>query len=74
MEKVREDLRGKWIIWSKEHQAWWCHNGRGYAKSVKAAGLYTLTQARAICKEANFRVKDGEVPEETMLVAADYLK
>lgn len=40
------------IIFSREHNAWWAPDSRGYKLTEQAAGRYSLEEAEAICKGA----------------------
>jgi hypothetical protein len=59
------------LIWSNEHAAWWRPSACGYTKCRPEAGQYNLAEATRIVHEANFHLRDGEEPNETM-VLADY--
>lgn len=37
------------IIFSREHNAWWAPDRRGYVNSEESAGRYTLREANDIC-------------------------
>lgn len=64
----------EWLIWSREHQGWWRAGHAGYTRATDEAGLYTLTEARAIMEKANIllaRAHDcGGLPEESIIHAA----
>lgn len=55
----------EWLIWSNEHRAWWGPGRCGYPEKVSAAGRYTLTEARDICRSRHWA--DGVTPPETMI-------
>lgn len=68
---------GKYLIWSNEHNAWWCPDHCGYTSSVDKAGRYSLSEAIEICNGANYgwntdnlRAIPNEVPisEEAALL------
>jgi hypothetical protein len=42
-----------WLIWSLEHQAWWCPRGQGYTQNLNEVGCYTQSEAKEICDNAN---------------------
>lgn len=43
-----------WLIWSNEHNGWWCANRRGYTHFRKDAGKYIYDQALEIVANANY--------------------
>lgn len=53
------------IIWSIEHQAWWCPFHKGYTKDRRDAGTYSFEEACRIVKDANIHNKD--IPNEAMI-------
>lgn len=55
----------KWLIWSHEHQAWWCANSRGYTHSRAHAGEYDLDEACDILYHANYKLQFG--PHEAIV-------
>lgn len=69
-EKVLEDRfagdKGRWLIWSNEHKAWWGTGHRGYVKMRVDAGRYTYAEAVVIVEAANLVHMDGE-PYEAMV-------
>jgi len=42
-----------WLIWSYQHNAWWRPGRMGYTHDPNKVGRYTVTEALAICNEAN---------------------
>ena len=53
------------IIWSIEHNAWWCMMANGYTKERRNAGTYTYQQAKNIVENANIGKHD--IPNEAMI-------
>lgn len=53
------------IIWSIEHDAWWCPMHRGYTKERRNAGTYTFEEALRIVKDANIGLNN--TPNEAMI-------
>lgn len=43
-----------YLIWSNEHNSWWCPDHSGYTSIIVNAGRYTLSDAIAICNGANY--------------------
>ncbi len=66
LKKLWEDSRGKWLIWSMEHNAWWKPAGVGYTESRADAGRYSYEDALQIVKLANEYHK--EKPYEAMIL------
>jgi len=56
-----------WLIWSREHQAWWLPGKMGYTRELEKAGRYSQFEARKICDDAN---RYSERTEETMIDAS----
>lgn len=44
---------GKWLVYSREHNAWWGPNHCGYFTNVEDAGRYLHADASAIVKSAS---------------------
>ena len=72
MNDAADELAGRpeveqrdWLIWSNEHGAWWGPDRCGYPFHWEQAGLYTLTEARSICKSRAWL--EGEMPPEVMI-------
>jgi len=53
-----------YLIWSDEHQGWWCPGGRGYTPRVSEAGRYSRASAMTICTNAI----PGQAAREGMLL------
>lgn len=49
-----------YVIWSHDHDMWWGPNYEGYAANLLNAGVYTETEARDICLDANYDPKGPE--------------
>lgn len=61
----------KWLIWSKEHNAWWGANRCGYVADVWESGRYDELEARDICNDANHWPPCDAPPNETMCPAPE---
>lgn len=68
------DTREKiWLIYSREHNAWWGPNHCGYVLESDGAGRYTKDEADKICADAcrgRGACGDDGVPEFAMLAPA----
>lgn len=42
-----------YVIWSREHDAWWRPGRWGYTTNIKEAGHYSLAEAVSITRHAN---------------------
>lgn len=61
-----------WLVWSREHDAWWRPNAMGYCTSVLDAGRFTLEEAINHC---NTRSRNPtEADPEVMVHVDDALK
>jgi hypothetical protein len=61
-----------WLVWSREHNAWWRPAAAGYCTSVLDAGRFTLEEATDHC---NLRSRvAGEQDPEVMIHVDDALK
>ena len=49
-----------YLIWSHEHQGWWCAGEAGYSSNIVEAGWYTKERANEIVTAA----LDGWHPKE----------
>jgi hypothetical protein len=62
---------GPFLIWSNEQRAWWSAKRAGYTTNAMDAGIYSLSDAEEICREANYRAQgprfDFIYPPETMV-------
>lgn len=55
----------QYLVWSNEHKAWWRPKRCGYTHDVRAAGRYTLEDAREICGTARSGWTDPKkLPDE----------
>lgn len=57
-----------WLVWSREHRAWWRPNAAGYCTSVLDAGRYTLEEATDHC---NTRSRDPQKDDPEVMVHMD---
>jgi hypothetical protein len=58
----------KFLIWSREHQAYWKAGRNGYTKNADEAGVYSLREGLEICQNAHEWVNlTVHGPEETLL-------
>lgn len=48
----QDDGGAAWLIYSREHNAWWRANRCGYTPNAEDAGRYTRTEAIRICDQA----------------------
>lgn len=48
-----EEQKTKWLIWSFEHDAWWCSGGKGYTNFFSLAGRFSYSDAVKIVDSAN---------------------
>lgn len=67
MSTTNLDIR-YWLIWSREHGAWWAANSMGYTKDRSRAGRYEFHAALEIVVSANQCLRDDE-PNESMCPA-----
>lgn len=56
-----------WLIYSREHDAWWGPGHVGYTRIMSQAGRYTTEEADAIVKQANIAQPPSDVHEFMML-------
>lgn len=52
-----------WLIWSNEHEAFWCADRNGYSYAIQRAGRYTFDEAFKIVKDANYPSDEHGYPE-----------
>ena len=57
----------RYLIWSREHYAYWKASKFGYTQSIAEAGRFSLREAEQICIEANKHHREGIAPEESMV-------
>lgn len=58
-----------WLVYSREHNAWWRPTASGYTNHIEAAGRYTKTAAEAHCGTRDYHDKDN--PPEVMSLAPE---
>lgn len=51
--RVVRPVASNYLIWSREHQAWWCADERGYTLEFFEAGHYSKADAERIVARAN---------------------
>ncbi len=61
----------RYVIWSNEHRRFWNPAWRGYTWLLSEAGRYTKAEADAIVLQANIAVREGEEPNEVILLAPE---
>lgn len=62
----------KYLVYSREHNAWWGPNGAGYPVKMEDAGRYTLAEAKNICSVPLHRGGDsGDGPTEFYMLAPE---
>jgi len=59
----------RYLIYSREHNAWWRAHERGYTREIDLAGSYSKARAEEICAAANFRADEIQ---EFMHIAPDF--
>lgn len=64
----------RWLIYSREHNAWWNPGEAGYTTIVYNAGRYTFAQAMKICAAANIACPHDNQDEFMMLAPEDAIK
>ena len=55
-----------WLVYSREHEAWWRPASAGYTMSIAEAGRYTKAEAARHCTSVD-RMSDGQTKEFTHL-------
>ena len=58
-----------WLVYSREHNAWWRHNKAGYTTYIDGAGRYTKSDAQGCCN-ARDEQPDGS-PSEVAVIAPE---
>ena len=51
-----------WLVYSREHEAWWRPASAGYTMSIAEAGRYTKAEAARHCTSVD-RMLDGQTKE-----------
>jgi hypothetical protein len=62
-----------YLIYSREHNAWWRPEERGYTLEIAEAGRYTAEEVRRICFAANVRPGPDGGPNEFHVPAHEAL-
>jgi len=62
-----------YLIYSREHNAFWRPGSRGYTHLVEDAGRYALDEAIEICLDANDSVHASD-PEEVVVGCPDAIQ
>jgi hypothetical protein len=62
-----------YLIYSREHNAWWRPGERGYTLELDEAGRYTALEVRRICYSANRRPGPDGGPNEFHVPAHEAL-
>ena len=60
-----------WLIYSREHNAWWNPGGHGYTTEISAAGRFPTERAEEIVENANMHLKPGSPPNEFKMLAPE---
>jgi hypothetical protein len=47
-EQIASMVEGSYLIWSKDHDAWWGPRECGYYTNILVAGVFTETRAKLI--------------------------
>ncbi len=63
MSTERGSIEDAWVIWSRQHDAWWCANECGYTDSVLLAGVYTKERAEQIEARSKSPAYADRLPE-----------
>jgi len=62
-----------WLVYSREHNAWWKENACGYASRVEDAGRFTFDEATKHAQtRSKYISKDWGEPEFIMLAPENY--
>lgn len=59
-----------YLLWSREHQAYWKANHHGYVTSAAEAALFTLEEAVEQCRQANLFL-DTKPPQDLIVPVTD---
>ena len=62
----------KWLVYSREHNAWWRPGRMGYTVHMNEAGRYSQSEADEICRNALPGWRHEGVPE-FMVIAPETL-
>lgn len=62
-----------WLVYSREHNAWWRPGGGGYTVKITEAGRFTLDEATKICEEASWGGPILGGPPEFMMADPEQL-
>lgn len=58
-----------WLVWSREHDAWWGAHHSGYFTDIGSAGRYTLVDAIECCGSRSRNRK--ALPPESIILAPE---
>ncbi len=58
-----------WLVYSREHNAWWRPKAAGYTNHIEAAGRYTKADADRHCGSRDFA--DHDNPPEVACIAPE---
>lgn len=70
-------MENKFLIWSNEHNSWWCPNSLGYTDFVDLAGRYSFDEALKICNGANYNWdmdRRNRIPDELPILESIAIK
>ena len=75
MTEAAPGMDAIWLIYSREHNAWWRATAAGYTTEIEQAGRYTRLEARGHC-QARDPQRDGSQSEVAVLApeAADTIE
>lgn len=59
-----------WLVYSREHNAFWRPSAAGYTNLIEDAGRYTKAEAEAHCSTRDPRAKDD--PPEVAVIAPEF--
>ena len=60
-----------WLIYSREHNAFWGPAQRGYVTDIDRAGRYSHLEASDICTRANAHIPHPDHPNEVAVIAPE---